>query len=178
MPGLVSSTTSSGTGSHCFLFQSSARNERIGAPSEAAAAFDFAIFASNAGTAFGSIFCSRGIASGCSDGSVTSCGCVRICRCCVMTLRSTGWLNHIAIMTGLPGSVVLRYHAVRISLMVGVVKEKVYGLPSVLPSTDLAAASMVTSYLAEYGSAVFGSGVKISVVVPDQRKVPLMAGET
>src|SRR5947209_10497370 len=60
--------------------------------------------------------------------------------------------------------------------MVGVVKEKLYAFPSVLPLTAFAVASMVTSYFVANGSGVFGSGVKMSVVVPDQRNVPFTAG--
>src|SRR6266568_2350911 len=51
--------------------------------------------------------------------------------------------------------------------MVGVVKEKLYGRSS-------CGASMVMSYCVAYGSCC--SGVKISVVVPDQRNVPFTAG--
>src|SRR3954464_714574 len=62
--------------------------------------------------------------------------------------------------------------------MVGVVKEKGYAFPSVFPLTAFVSGSMVTSYLVANGNGVFGSGVKISVVVPDQRNVPLIAGAT
>src|SRR5437016_2543435 len=56
--------------------------------------------------------------------------------------------------------------------------EKLYALPSAWPATDFASASTVTSYCVANGSGVFGSGVKISVVVPDHRNVPLIAGAT
>src|SRR4051795_5508890 len=62
--------------------------------------------------------------------------------------------------------------------MVGVVNEKRYTLPRVFPLTAFASGSMVTSYLVANGNGVFGSGVKISVVVPDQRNVPLISGAT
>src|SRR5437870_13070832 len=74
------------------------------------------------------------------------------------------------------GRPVRRWKSVRSSLTVGVMKEKEYGLSSALPAIDFAAASIVTSYFVAKGSGVFGSGVKISVVVPDQRNVPLIAG--
>ena len=54
--------------------------------------------------------------------------------------------------------------------------EKVYGLPRVWPRPTSPSASIVTSYFVANGSGVFGSGVKISVVVPDQRNVPFIAG--
>src|SRR5437764_1027434 len=58
--------------------------------------------------------------------------------------------------------------------MVGVVKEKLYALPSVFLLTAFAVASMVTSNFVANGS--FGAGVKMSVVVPDQRNAPFTAG--
>src|ERR1041385_5640514 len=51
--------------------------------------------------------------------------------------------------------------------MVGVMKENLYGRSS-------CGASMVTSYFVAYGSCC--AGVKISVVVADQRKVPFTSG--
>src|SRR5262249_14411233 len=125
----------------------------------------------NAATVFGS-------APAGSSGSVISCAFVRSCRCWVITLRSTGWLNHIAMSTALVMSAVFRYHSVRMRRIVGVMKENVDGLPSVLPLIAFAVPSIVTSYFVAYGSGDFGSGVKISVVVPDQRNVPGIAGAT
>ena len=69
-----------------------------------------------------------------------------------------------------------RYVSVRSSFTVGVVKLNVYGSPSVRPLTAAAVASTVTSYRVAYGSGVFASGVKIRIVVPDQRNAPGMAG--
>ncbi len=56
------------------------------------------------------------------------------------------------------------------------VKLKVYGFASVRPLTAAAVASTVTSYRVAYGSGVFASGVKMRIVVPDQRNAPGMAG--
>ena len=56
------------------------------------------------------------------------------------------------------------------------VNENAYAWSSVLPLTDFAVASIVTSNFVAYGSGVFGSGVKINVVVPDQRNVPFTDG--
>src|SRR5438270_10057458 len=58
--------------------------------------------------------------------------------------------------------------------MVGVVKEKRYALPSVWPLTAAALASIVTSYFVANGN--FFDGVKMSVVVPDQRNAPATSG--
>src|SRR5258708_779 len=71
-----------------------------------------------------------------------------------------------------------RYQLVFSSRTVGVMNENVYERSSALPASDLAVSSIVTSYLVANGKGVFSSGVKISVVVSDQRKAPLMAGAT
>ena len=42
----------------------------------------------------------------------------------------------------------------------------------------MAVAAIVTSYLVAYGSGRFASGVKIRIVVPDQRNEPGIAGVT
>src|SRR5581483_8113398 len=60
--------------------------------------------------------------------------------------------------------------------IVGVWKKKVYVRSRGSPPIDFAVASMVTSNFVANGKGDFGSGVKISDVVPYQRKVPLMGG--
>src|SRR5438552_18600363 len=60
--------------------------------------------------------------------------------------------------------------------MVGVMNEKLVVLSSVLPDTAFALESIVTSNFVANGKGVFGSGVKISVVVPDHRNVPFTGG--
>ena len=73
-PGFVSSTTRSLPGTNRSLFQSVARNERIGCPSEAAAASAFCFLASpDAG----------------HRGSSIVCACVRSFRCGTSVRAST-----------------------------------------------------------------------------------------
>src|SRR5437016_10410570 len=54
--------------------------------------------------------------------------------------------------------------------------EKLVALSSVLPDTAFAPESIATSNFVANGSGVFGSGVKISVVVPDHRNAPFTTG--
>jgi hypothetical protein len=49
------------------------------------------------------------------------------------------------------------------------------GFASFRPLTAVAAVLTVTVYVVANGNGLFGSGVKISVVVPDQRYVPAIA---
>ena len=69
-----------------------------------------------------------------------------------------------------------RYQSVFKSFTVGVVKLNWYGSASRRPLTAIAVVSTVTSYLVANGNGGFTSGVKINVVVPDQRKLPGIAG--
>ncbi len=64
----------------------------------------------------------------------------------------------------------------RTSLTVGVVNVNVCGAASFRPLTAVAVGSIVTSNLVANGSGCFASGVKIRIVVPDQRNDPGAAG--
>src|SRR5262249_51893739 len=69
-----------------------------------------------------------------------------------------------------------RYQSRLSSLTVGVVNEKRCGAPRRRPLTAAADVSTVTSYCVAFGSLRDGSGVKIRIVVPDQRNVPAIVG--
>ena len=55
--------------------------------------------------------------------------------------------------------------------------ENLTGSASFRPLTAVADGSIVTWYVVAYGRGRFGSGVKMRIVVPDQRNVPCSAGE-
>src|SRR5919198_764915 len=67
-----------------------------------------------------------------------------------------------------------RYQFVCSSRAVGVVKVRVYGWARRRPLSAVALVSIVTSYFVASGSRF--AGVKIRMVVPDQRNVPFTAG--
>src|SRR5262245_46210899 len=105
-----------------------------------------------------------------------SCDSYRSSRWRRRSTARTGWLKRRPTTIGLSKRSFRRYQFVASSLTVGVVNAKEWAAASFRPLIAVAEASMVTVYRVENGRATFGSGVKIRIVVPDQRKVPGIAG--
>ena len=141
-------------------------------------AFDSAIarvaatFALNAAGACGSIWRSCASVEAGSTGGAQSCRSNAAVTCDRTSVGRTRWLNRSRMTICAPARPSRRYQFVWSSFTVGVVKLKVCGCSRRRPLTATALASIVTSYRVANGSGFFGSGVKIRIVVPDQRNVP------
>ena len=85
-------------------------------------------------------------------------------------------MNRSASATGASNRPPWRNQRADVRRTVGVVNEKANGFGSRRPDTLAAVVSIVTVYRVAYGSGAAGSGVKIRIVVPDQRHAPFIAG--
>src|SRR5689334_7465131 len=137
------------------------------------AAFTAAVtFAWNRVRACGSFVLSRACAVADRPGASNACGSNLSVVWEMTSSVRTGWLKRNAITIGLSYRWFLRYQSTASSLTVGVVNENRYGAASRRPLTATADVSTLTSYWVAFGSLRDGSGVKIRIVVPDQRNVP------
>src|SRR5262249_33849380 len=96
------------------------------------------------------------------------------CTCAATSSGLTGWLNRSTTIGAASNRAPGRYQLVSRSFAVGVVNVKLYGEASLRPLTAVADGAIAILYLVARGSGF--AGVKIRMVVPDQRNVPATAG--